>query len=45
MTGKATAARIMEEWWRDVLGLGIGGGRCTQQRQLMVKIASAATKC
>ena len=32
---------------RNALGLGIGGGRHTQQRRLMVKIASAAAaaKC
>ena len=39
------AARIVEEWRRDVLGLGIGGGRHTQQRRLMVKIVSVAAKC
>ena len=31
-TGKTAAALIVEEWWRDVLGLGIGGGRRPQRR-------------
>ena len=35
----------MEEWQRDVLGLGIGGGRRTQQRWLRVKIVLAAANC
>ena len=32
----------MEEWRHDVLGIGIDGGQCTQQRWLRVKIVSAA---
>ena len=35
----------MEEWRRDVLGLGIGGGRRTEQRWLRLKIVLAAAKC
>ena len=35
----------MEEWRHEVLGLGIDGGQCTQQRWLRVKIVSAAVKC
>ena len=39
------ATGIVEEWRRDDLGLGIGGGRCPQRRWLKVKMVSAAAKC
>ena len=42
---KTAAAGIVEEWRRDDLGLGIGGGRHPQRRWLKVKMVSAAAKC
>ena len=39
------ATGIVEEWRRDDLGLGIGGGRCPQRRWLKVKMVSAAAEC
>ena len=42
---KTAAAGIVEEWRRDDLGLGIGGGRRPQRRWLKVKMVSAAAKC
>ena len=39
------ATGIVEEWRRDDLGLGIGGGRRPQRRWLKVKMVSAAAEC
>ena len=39
------ATGIVEEWRRDDLGLGIGGGRCPQRWWLKVKMVSAAAEC
>ena len=44
-TAKTAAAGIVEEWRRDDLGLGNGGGRRPQRRWLKVKMVSAAAKC
>ena len=44
-TEKIAAAGIVEEWWRDDLGLGIGGGRRPQRRWLKVKMVSGAAEC
>ena len=43
--GKTVVARIVEEWRRNVLGLGIGGGRRPQRRWLKVKMVLVAAKC
>ena len=43
-TAKTAAAGIVEEWWRDDLGLGNGGGRRPQRRWLKVKMVSAAVE-
>ena len=42
---KTVAAGIVEEWRRDDLGLGIGGGRRPQRWWLKVKMVSAAAEC
>ena len=42
---KTAAAGIVEEWRRDDLGLGNGGGRRPQRRWLKVKMVSATAKC
>ena len=42
---KTAAAGIVEEWWRDDLGLGNGGGRRPQRRWLKVKMVTATAKC
>ena len=44
-TVKTAVAGIVEEWRRNDLGLGIGGGRRPQRRWLKVKMVSAAAKC
>ena len=41
---KTAVAGIVEEWRRDDLGLGNGGGRRPQRRWLKVKMVSAAVE-